>query len=76
MANIVRRRGHKQIQRILTRSSLNVDFDSLSTETSLNERLDAAHGCEDPLAGQLKFFFLNGVLFCVTRDNLMTDDLK
>ncbi|TKY52939.1 PTST protein [Spatholobus suberectus] len=52
LANIVRRRGHKQVQELLTRSSLNADVDFLSAETSLDERLDAANGCEDPLTGQ------------------------
>lgn len=69
MANIVRRRGHKQIQELLTRSSLNADVDILSAETSLDERLDAANGFEDPLTGHLNFFFMNRYLFCVARNN-------
>lgn len=49
LANIVRRRGHKQIQELLTRNTLHVDFDDgLSAETSL----DGANGFEDPLTGQ------------------------
>ncbi|KAL2992516.1 hypothetical protein AAZX31_10G051900 [Glycine max] len=52
LANIVRRRGHKQIQELRTRSSLNDDADFLSAETSLDEGLDAANGFEDPLTGQ------------------------
>ena len=69
LANIVRRRGHKQIQELRTRSSLNDDADFLSAETSLDEGLDAANGFEDPLTGQLNFFFMNGYLFCVARDD-------
>ncbi|KAK7316691.1 hypothetical protein RJT34_00342 [Clitoria ternatea] len=52
LANIVRRRGHKQIREILTRGSLNADIDSLNDETSLDERLDDLAGCEDSLTGQ------------------------
>lgn len=62
MANIVRRRGHKQIQELLTRSSLNADVDILSAETSLDERLDATNGFEDPLAGQ------NETVDCLVND--------
>ncbi|RZB72509.1 Protein PTST-like 3, chloroplastic isoform E [Glycine soja] len=62
LANIVRRRGHKQIQELLTRSSLNADVDILSAETSLDERLDATNGFEDPLAGQ------NETVDCLVND--------
>ncbi|KAG4970550.1 hypothetical protein JHK84_036646 [Glycine max] len=62
LANIVRRRGHKQIQELLTRSSLNADVDILSAETSLDERLDAANGFEDPLTGQ------NETVDCLVND--------
>ncbi|RDY10743.1 Protein PTST, chloroplastic, partial [Mucuna pruriens] len=52
LANIVRRRGHKQLQELLTRSLLNADVDCFSGGTSLDERLDVANGCEHPLTGQ------------------------
>ncbi|XP_068491571.1 protein PTST homolog 3, chloroplastic isoform X3 [Phaseolus vulgaris] len=52
LANIVRRRGHKQIQELLTSSLLKSDADFLSAETSLDERLDAADDFEDPLTGE------------------------
>jgi len=71
LANIVRRRGHKQIQELLTSSLLKADADFLSAETSLNERLDAANDFEDPLTGQLNFFLMNGYYFVL----LTTDDL-
>ncbi|KAL2323243.1 hypothetical protein Fmac_027622 [Flemingia macrophylla] len=49
LANIVRRRGHKQIQELLTRNSLHADFgDGLSAETSL----DGVSAFENPLTGQ------------------------
>ncbi|XP_004497544.1 protein PTST homolog 3, chloroplastic isoform X2 [Cicer arietinum] len=51
LANIVRRRGHKQIRDLLT-SSLYGDIDSLNTGKSLDERLDAANDSEDLLTGQ------------------------
>ncbi|XP_027937741.1 protein PTST homolog 3, chloroplastic isoform X1 [Vigna unguiculata] len=52
LANIVRRRGHKQIQELLTGSSLKADADFLSAENSLDERLDTPNVFEDPLTGQ------------------------
>ena len=30
---------------------------------------DLENGFEDPLTGQLNFFFMNGYLFCVARDD-------
>ena len=71
LANIVRRRGHKQIQELLTGSSLKADADFLSAENSLDERLDTPNVFEDPLTGQLNFFFMNGYYFVL----LTTDDL-
>ncbi|KOM35201.1 hypothetical protein LR48_Vigan02g135100 [Vigna angularis] len=52
LANIVRRRGHKQIQQLLTGSLLKADADFLSAENSLDERLDTPNIFEDPLTGQ------------------------
>ncbi|KAK7345508.1 hypothetical protein VNO77_16112 [Canavalia gladiata] len=52
LAKIVRRRGHKQIQELLSTSSLNADINSLNAETSLDERVDDENGREDPLTGQ------------------------
>ncbi|WVY97429.1 hypothetical protein V8G54_029580 [Vigna mungo] len=52
LANIVRRRGHKQIQELLTGSLLKADADFLSAENSLDERLDTPIIFEDPLTGQ------------------------
>ncbi|XP_050887738.1 protein PTST homolog 3, chloroplastic isoform X1 [Lathyrus oleraceus] len=51
LANIVRRRGHKKIQDLLT-SSLYGDIDSLNTGKILDERLDAANDSVDVLTGQ------------------------
>ncbi|XP_045829376.1 protein PTST homolog 3, chloroplastic isoform X2 [Trifolium pratense] len=51
LANIVRRRGHKKIQDLLT-SSLYGDIDSLNTEKSSDEILDAANDSQDQLSGQ------------------------
>ncbi|XP_061357146.1 protein PTST homolog 3, chloroplastic isoform X2 [Gastrolobium bilobum] len=45
LANIVRRRGHKQIHELLT-SSLNAETDSPNTEKGLGERLHSANDCE------------------------------
>ncbi|CAJ1968552.1 unnamed protein product [Sphenostylis stenocarpa] len=52
LANIVRRRGHKHIQELLTSSLLKADADFLSSETSVDERLDVPNIFEDPLTGQ------------------------
>ncbi|KAK2401198.1 protein PTST protein 3, chloroplastic [Trifolium repens] len=51
LANIVRRRGHKKIQDLLT-SSLYGDIDSLNTEKSSDEILDSANDSQDQLSGQ------------------------
>ncbi|XP_020972404.1 serine-rich adhesin for platelets isoform X1 [Arachis ipaensis] len=48
LANIVRRRGHKQIEELLT-SSFNANLDS---ETSVDERPDSADDCRGLLTGQ------------------------
>ncbi|XP_057740642.1 protein PTST homolog 3, chloroplastic isoform X3 [Arachis stenosperma] len=47
LANIVRRRGHKQIEELLT-SSFNANLDS---ETSFDERPDSADDCRGLLTG-------------------------
>ncbi|KAK7267750.1 hypothetical protein RIF29_20429 [Crotalaria pallida] len=51
LANIVRRRGHKQIKELLT-SSLNANIDSLNRENSLDERLDADDDRDGVWTGQ------------------------
>ncbi|XP_057434385.1 protein PTST homolog 3, chloroplastic isoform X2 [Lotus japonicus] len=51
LANIVRRRGHKQIKELLT-SSLNAGVHSLDPDKSFDERRDAANECESLLTGQ------------------------
>lgn len=70
LANIVRRRGHKQIRDLLT-SSLYAGIDSLNAGSGLDERPDAANDSEDLLTGQINFFFLTGIFFfCITRDRV------
>ncbi|CAK8571645.1 unnamed protein product [Lathyrus sativus] len=51
LANIVRRRGHKKIQDLLT-SSLYGEIDSLNTGEILEERLDSTNDSVDLLTGQ------------------------